>query len=70
MGNQKLIIKSLKTIASGKVVGAIEHEKVHAFETRVLHDASCNVSVARIYKNVISDYCKADVWNADQDMTS
>ena len=53
MGNQKLIIKSLKTIASGKVVGAIEHEKVHAFETRALHDASCNVSVARIYKNVI-----------------
>jgi hypothetical protein len=40
---------------------AIEHEKMHAFETRVLHDASCNVSVARIYKNVISDYCKADV---------
>jgi hypothetical protein len=57
-------------VSSKILLVAIEHEKMHAFETRVLHDASCNVSVARIYKNVISDYCKADVWNADQDMTS
>jgi hypothetical protein len=68
MSNQKII--SLTTIVSSKILGAIGHEKMHAFETRVLHDASCNVSVIRVYKNVISDYCEAEVWNADQEMTS
>ena len=70
MGNQKLIIKSLETIASGKIVGAIGHKNVHAFETRALHDAPCNVSVICICKSVISICGMAEVWNADQDMTS
>ena len=61
MGNQKLIIESFITMTSGKIVGAIEHKKVHAFETRALHDASCNVSVICICKSVISDCGKAEV---------